>query len=276
MSSTVYQPEERARQHRQLTDQAIQLALQSHWSEAIEVNRQILASVPRDISALNRLGKALSETGSYAEARKVYEDTLAIDPTNNIARKNVERLSLLTDGAAAESAARPTSERIDPRLFIEETGKTGFSTLVDTAPRDVLARLTAGDQVYLATEGHLLLVRNAAGERIGRVEPRLANRLIGFMASGNQYAAAITDLEGDKIRVIVRETFQHSSNLGRVSFPPQVGAETVRPYIKDSVLRYEREEDDSEDGEYSDGEESAEEFGETEFEESETGEMDNE
>jgi hypothetical protein len=188
----------------------------------------------------------------------------------------VDRLALLTDGAAAEAAARPISERIDPRLFIEETGKTGFSTLVDTAPRDILARLTAGDQVYLATEGHLLLVRNAAGERIGRVEPRLANRLIGFIASGNQYAAAITDLDGVKIRVIIRETFQHPSNLGRVSFPPQVGAETVRPYIKDSVLRYEREEDDSEDGEYSDGEESAEEFGETEFEESDAGEMDNE
>lgn len=273
MSSTVYQPEERARQHRQLTDQAIHLALESNWTDAIEVNRQILASVPRDLSALNRLGKALSEIGSYAEARKAYEDTLAIDPTNTIARKNVERLSQLTD----ETAARPVSERIDPRLFIEETGKTGFSTLVETAAREVLARLTAGDQVYLAAEGHQLLVRNAAGERIGRVEPRLANRLIGFMAGGNQYAAAITDLAGDSVRVIIRETFQHPSNLGRVSFPPQVGAETVRPYIKDTVLRYERgEEDDSEDGEYGDGDESAEEFGETEFEESDVGEVENE
>jgi hypothetical protein len=275
MSQVTYQPEERARQHRQLTEQAIQLALQSRWEEAVAINRQLLVAVPRDLSALNRLGKALSETGNYSEAKRAYADALSLDPANAIARKNLERLSLLSDEAAA---ARP-SERIDPRLFIEETGKTGFTTLVDAAPQEVLARLTAGDQVYLHPEGRVLFVRNAAGETLGRVEPRLATRLINFIAGGNQYAAAITDLDGGNVRIIIRETYQHPSQLGRVSFPPQVGAETVRAYIKDSMLRYDREDEEEateEEGEYTEGDESTEDLAEAEFEETETGEMENE
>lgn len=273
MSQVMSQSEERARLHRQLTEQAIQLALQSHWEEAVAVNRQILAAAPRDVSALNRLGKALSETGSYAEARKAYKDTLELDPTNTIARKNLERLSLLSD----EAAVARTAERIDPRLFIEETGKTGFTTLVDVAAAEVRARQTAGDQVYLHAEGSALYVRNAAGETLGRVEPRLANRLIKFMEGGNRYSAAITDLDDGNVRIIIRETFQHPSQLGRVSFPPQVGTEVVRAYIKDSILRYDREEEEEEfteeEGEFNEGDESAEDLAESEFEDSDSGEM---
>src|SRR5258708_4790113 len=81
MSQVINQSEERARLHRQLTEQAIQLALQSRWEEAVAVNRQILASVPRDASALNRLGKALSETGNYAEAKRAYSAAPSESPS---------------------------------------------------------------------------------------------------------------------------------------------------------------------------------------------------
>src|SRR5437868_5394261 len=126
MTQATYQPEERARLRRQLTEQAIQLALESRWEEAVAVNRQLLAAVPHDLSTLNRLGKALSEIGHYTEAKQAYSDALEIDPTNNIARKNLDRLAELKDG---DAAGRPSQERIDPRLFIEETGKTGFTNL---------------------------------------------------------------------------------------------------------------------------------------------------
>jgi tetratricopeptide (TPR) repeat protein len=275
MSQVLSQSEERARAHRQLTEQAVQLALQSRWEEAVNINRQILATTPRDVSALNRLGKALSEMGSYADAKKAYSDALALDPNNAIAAKNLDRLAHLSD---VTSVARPT-DRIDPSLFIEETGKTGFTMLVDIAAPEVLAHETAGDQVDLHVEGRTLYVRNAAGETLGRIEPRLANRLINFMEGGNKYAAAITDIDPRLVRVIIREVYQHPSQLGRVSFPPAVGAEVVRPYIKDTILRYEREEEDEEEeyteeeGEYTETEESAEDLAESEFEESDGRDM---
>jgi Tetratricopeptide repeat len=274
MSQVLSQSEERARLHRQRTEQAIKAALESKWDEAVTLNRQILADIPRDVNALNRLGKALSELGSYGDAKRAYGDALALDPTNTIARKNLERLSLLSEETAV--AARP-AERIDPRLFIEETGKSGFTTLVGTAAPEVLARQTAGDQVYLHVEGRTLFVRNAGQEVLGRVEPRLANRLIKFIEGGNRYSAAITDLDETNVRIIIRETFQHPSQLGRVSFPPQVGQEVVRPYIKGSMLHYDREEEEEEyegeEGEYTEGDESTEELSENEFEESDSREM---
>lgn len=256
MTQATYQPEEKARLRRELTERAIQLALESKWEEAVDANQRLLSAVPRDLSALNRLGKALSEIGRYAEAKEAYKEALEIDPTNNIARKNLERLAQLGEEA---TAAQPSSERIDPRLFIEETGKTGFTDLVDVASRDILARLTAGDQVYLNREDSLLYVRNGAGVRIGRIEPRLANRLIKFMEAGNQYAAGITELNDHLVRLIIRETFQHPSMFGKVSFSAQqvAASDMVRGYIKDTMLRHDLDEEDElgEEGEYADADE---------------------
>jgi hypothetical protein len=269
MTQATYQPEEKARLRRELTEKAIKLALESNWEEAVEANQRLLSLHPRDLSTLNRLGKALSELGRYGEAKQAYADAIEIDPTNNIARKNLGRLGQLSDEAPT---GRPSHERMDPRLFIEETGKTGFTNLMDLAPRDVLARLTAGDQVYLYREGSLLYARNGAGERIGRIEPRLASRLIKFMEGGNQYAAGITELNDHLVRLIIRETFQSPNMFGRVSFPAQAGGETVRGYIKDTMVRYEQDEEDEfgEDGEYLDTDEEEggeeEEAAEPEFE----------
>jgi tetratricopeptide (TPR) repeat protein len=275
MTQAQFHSEEKIRLRRQLVDQAIKLALQSQWEEAVATNRTLLNQFPHDPEALNRLGKALSELGQYAEAKKAYAEALEINPANTIARKNLERLSHL--GNEADNHTPPVAtERIDPRLFIEETGKTGFTKLVNIASPEELARLTSGDQVYFHVDGRTLHVRNARGEDIGQVEPRLANRLINFMDGGNQYAAAITDLNEHQVRIIVRETYQHPNMLGRVSFPAQGTGETIRPYIKDSVLRYDRddEEDFGDDGEYTgDSDNESEDLPEIEFEESDSGEM---
>lgn len=270
MSQATYQPEERERRRRQLSEQAIQMARESRWEEAVTVNRDLLVLVPRDPSTLNRLGKALSELGQYSEAKRAYTEALEQDPANNIARKNLERISSLSD---EDSDGRHAVERIDPRLFIEETGKTGFTVLVDLASREVIARLSAGDQVYFAPEGQVLYVTNAADERIGRVEPRLANRLIKFMKGGNKYAAGIADLSETEVRLLIRETFQHPSQFGKVSFPAHGASETIRAYTKDSMVRrdvddeddYGDGDDDGDDGDDDDSEES----GEPEFEEPE-------
>jgi len=115
--------------------------------------------------------------------------------------------------------------------------------------------------------GHTLLVRNAAGDDIGQIEPRLANRLINFMEGGNRYAAAILAMENGQVRLIIREEYQHPGMFGKVSFPSQGGGDTIRAYIKDSILRYDREdeEDLSNEDEYYDGGDEPEEMTEIDF-----------
>lgn len=263
--------EEKARLKKQWTDLAIQQALASQWEDAVVTNRNILNLFPNDPEAYNRLGKAYSELGQYTEARQAYSQTLKFSPNNTIAKKNLERLSLLSE---APVQAHAGAERIDPRLFIEETGKTGMTELINVAPASVLAKVGVGDRVLLHVSGHTLFVRNAAGEDIGQIEPRLANRLINFMEGGNRYAAAILAMEHGQVRLIIREEYQHPSMFGKVSFPSQGGGDTIRAYIKDSMLRYDREDEDEmvSDDEYYDGTDEAEEMTEIDFEGSVEGE----
>jgi len=234
-----YQTEERARSRRQKADLAIRLALQSRWEEAVTVNRDIVSLYPSDVDAWNRLGKALAELGRYQESREAYTKTLELDSTNTIARKNVARLAVL--GEVAPARAEP-KRQLDPQIFIEETGKTGITTL-HRVNQEVLVRMTAGDRVELRPEGNVLLVENARGEYLGEVEPKLGLRLLKLMQGGNQYAAALTSLANATGRVIIKEVYQHPSQAGRPSFPA-IGTEVVRPYIRESILKHEGEEEE--------------------------------
>ncbi len=257
--------EEKARLKKQWTDLAVKQAQEGQWAEAAITNKNILNLFPSEPDAFNRLGKALSELGQYAEARQAYTQTLKYNPKNTIAKKNLDRLALLQEVPVQTHAGR--DQRIDPRLFIEETGKTGMTELFNLASPSILAKVGVGDRVQLHVSGRTLLVHNASGEDIGQIEPRLANRLINFMESGNRYAAAVLAMDNGQVRLIIREEYQHPNMFGKVSFPAQGGGETIRAYIKDTIIRYDREDDDEmgNDDEYYDGGDEAEEMTEIDF-----------
>ncbi|HWS84088.1 MAG TPA: tetratricopeptide repeat protein [Ktedonobacteraceae bacterium] len=260
--------EEKARLKKQWTELAVKQAQEGQWEEAVTTNKNILNIFPQESDALNRLGKAYTELGQYANARQAYSQTLKHNPLNSIAKKNLERLDSLQ--TVPVSATPASLDRIDPRAFIEETGKTGVTELINLAPTAVLARVSYGDRVNLQVNGHRLLVQNAAGEGIGQVEPRLANRLISYIEGGNRYGAAIlaVAVEQNRIRMIIREEYQHPSMFGKVSFLSRGGGETLRAYTKDSMLRYDREDEDElgSDDEYYDGGDDADEMTEIDFE----------
>jgi tetratricopeptide (TPR) repeat protein len=258
--------EEKARLKKQWTELAIKQAQEGLWDEAVTTNRNVLNIFPQEPDAYNRLGKAYSELGQYTSARQAYSQTLKYSPANIIARKNLDRLASLQETGAP--IATSGFDRIDPRAFIEETGKTGVTELINLALPPILARVSHGDRVNLQVNGHRLLVQNAAGELIGQVEPRLANRLISYMEEGNRYGAAILDVDSGRVRVILREEYQHPSMFGKVSFPSQGSGETMRAYTKDTMLRYDREDEDDlgNDDEYYDGGDESDDVTELEFE----------
>jgi tetratricopeptide (TPR) repeat protein len=259
--------EEKARLKKQWTDLAVKQAQEGQWEEAVNTNKNILNLFPFEPDAFNRLGKAYSELGQYAEARQAYSQTLKYSPNNAIAKKNLDRLALLQE---APVQAHTGTDRIDTNLYIEETGKTGMTELINLAAPSVLAKVGIGDKVQLQVNGHRLLVLSPAGEEIGQIEPRLANRLVIFMQGGNRYAAAITVKEHGQVHLRVREVYQHPSMFGKVSFPSQGGGDTVREraYIKDSMLRYDRDDEDElgNDDEYYDGGDEPDDMTEIDFE----------
>jgi hypothetical protein len=227
----VFQAEDRAKVRKQRTEAAIQLALQGRWDEAAQLNKSIVGLFPTDVDAYNRLGKAMTELGRYREARKAYQRALEIDPLNSIASKNLSRLATLGE----EAAPRRATQKLSPHMFIEETGKTGVTKLVKP-DMVTAARMTAGDQVNLVQDNGMLVAKSTHDEFIGEVEPRLAQRLMKLIEGGNQYVAAISGLNDADVRVFIRETFQHPSQMGKLSFTPQV-TEAFRPYLKERPVR---------------------------------------
>jgi tetratricopeptide (TPR) repeat protein len=232
------QTEDKARMRRLRTEQAVQFAGQSRWEDAIAANRAIIAAFPEEAEAHNRLGKALSETGRIKEAREAYQKAIEIDPGNTIARKNLERL------AAAKAKAEPDkAHQVDTSLFIEEMGKTGVTTLQRVNTK-MLSTLSAGDEVALKPDGSRLSIQTMAGDYISDIEPRLAMRLARLIDGGNKYAAAVAGIGDQSVRVIIKETFQHPSQIGRLSFPAGKAGDAIRPYTKETMVRSDLDDDD--------------------------------
>ncbi len=230
--------DEKARLQRQMSEEAIALAMKGRWKEAVAVNQSIIEAVPTDVDAYNRLGKAYIELGEFALAKEAYTKTLELNPHNNIARKNLDLLAQKESSRVSKKKAR---SKVSPNFFIGEMGKTGTVTLQKMGSNAALAAMTVSDRVNLKLEGHNVVVENEHGENLGILEPQHGNRLAKLMEGGNKYEAAISSLDNSKAKIFVRETFQHPDLAGKHSFPTKM-AEDFQPHVKDTLLRDSEEE----------------------------------
>ncbi len=251
IESTAQSPVNLTRQKRQLADQAIAQASAANWAEAAATNRKLLELGP-DAESENRLAKSLWELGELRAAREHYQTALALDPTNRIAERNIDRLKMLLVSAGEQTVPAQEGSKAPVSIFVEETGKTGFAFLTDLADPRQLAQVNPGDSVELTPEGNRLIA-HSNGVRIGVVEPRVAARLLKLIADGNKYAAGVTSLGDKDVRIILREIFQDPTNYGKVSFPTAAKSTDLRPYTKGTLVREEMDlEDDLEDDEEDD------------------------
>ena len=255
IESAAQSPVNLTRQKRQLADQAIAQASAAKWADAAATNRRLLELGP-DAESENRLAKSLWELGELRAAREHYQTALALDPTNRIADRNIDRLKMLLVAAGEKTVPAQEGSKAPVSIFVEETGKTGFAFLTDLPDPRQLAQVNPGDAVELTPEGNRLIA-HSNGVRIGVVEPRVAARLLKLIADGNKYAAGVTSLGDKDVRIIVREIFQDPTNYGKVSFPTAAKSTDLRPYTKGTLVREEMDleedlEDDEEDDEIED------------------------
>ena len=231
---------------RQLAEQAVAQAAAGSWPEAADTNRKLLDLGP-DAEAENRLAKALWEQGELGAAREHYQSALVLDPTNRIAERNIDRLRTLLVAAGERTVPAQKGSKAPVRIFVEETGKTGFAHLLELPDPRKLAQVNPGDAVELTPEGNRLIA-TSNGVRIGVVEPRVAARLLKLIADGNKYSAGVTSLGAVDVRIIIREIYQDPRNYGKVSFPTAAKSTDLRPYTKGTLVREDEElEDDLED-----------------------------
>ena len=248
--SPTQKPGRAARDH---ADVALKAAAEGRWQEAADANRAVLAfaaeiKVEERIEAQNRLAKCLWELGDLAGSKKEYQVTLTLDPLNRIAERNLERLKGLIKQVGKKTTPSSEGATTPAGIFIQEAGTTGFAHLTNVADVATLAQVNPGDAVELLTLSNRLIAK-ANGIEIGRVEPRIAARLLKLIADGNVYSAGITSISGGDIRIIIREESVSAKNIGKVSFPTATRTNDERPYTKGSFFREDEgfSEDDDDD-----------------------------
>ena len=267
MATTQIDERAQAREVKTQTDAAITCALAQDWGKAVKANRAVLQIAPNNIEALNRLAKALLELGELEEARGVVDTALSLDPANTIARRHRDRLEHVggaakpaasgsrqskrtrkskqatavkeadaTYGSQATTADSGSSARnvISSHLLMSEAGKSTIATLIDATDRTAVGHLSSGETLTLRQEGNRLLIHSSRGEPVGRVHPRLAQRVLSLMDAGNRYEVAfLRDHPAEGVQVIIGEVYQDPSQEGRLSFPPS-SASDFRGYVRNN------------------------------------------
>jgi len=210
----------RQRAKEELAKRAIAAAMKSNWSDAAKINTAILQDFPQDVEAYNRLGKALAAEGNVRKAKDAFSQVLKLSPHNPIALKNFNRLNQIID----DKPIRINTTDGPRKAFIAESGKATITSLVNLDPAKEFLKEAPGHLVNLKLEAGSIQVHGLNNIYLGQIEPRLGARLTKLIRGGNKYDATITSIGEFQVEIIIRETFQHSSQLNVLSFPSKATA----------------------------------------------------
>ena len=215
---------------------AVALAMNNRWEGAVALNRSILNEFPKDLEAFNRLGKALSELGHNRAAKEAFKSALNLSPNNSIAKKNLARLQKWPDDEVPRSRTiKGKRSGRNSQAFIEESGKTGTTSLINLSKPNVMPKLAPGDSVILHVQGKRLMITDTDAIGVGQVEPKMANKLTRLINGGNKYEATVTSAEDDELVIIIREVYCDPSQINEISFPARNSSKS-HGYIPNTTL----------------------------------------
>lgn len=201
-----------------LKDKAIQAMLLGDWKNATSLNKTLLNENPKDIDALNRLAYALTILGKIQDAKATYRKVLKIDVLNQIAIRNIKKLTDLGPKQIAKSLSSVKVKGVNS-AFLEETGKTKIISLVNTTQPKIIALLTTGQPVTIKTKRSKIFVQDQNKQYLGVLPDDVGRRLIKLIKGGNTYEACIKSATEHNVCVFIKETKRVSKYKNQPSFP---------------------------------------------------------
>lgn len=199
-----------------LKDKAIKAMLLGNWQNATSLNKTLLKDNPNDIDTLNRLAYAFTVLGKIKDAKSTYKKVLKLDTLNQIAMRNMKRLSEIGFKKALKS--KTNNFRHLNHTFLEETGKTKIITLVNLAQPKVISLLAAGQSLVICIKRSRIFIQDQNKQYIGVLPDDIGKRLIKLMKGGNVYDAYVKSSNAHNVSIFIKEAKRASRYKDYPSF----------------------------------------------------------
>ncbi len=199
-----------------LKDKAIQAMLLGDWENATFLNKALLNDNPNDIDALNRLAYIFTILGKIKDAKSTYTKVLKLDMLNQIAIRNVKKLTDLEFKKNFKNGS--VSIRYVNSTFLEETGRTKIISLVNTAQPKIIALLTAGQPVLMVIKRSKVFIQDQNKQYLGVLPDDIGRRLIRLIKGGNDYNVCIKSANQHNVVVFIKEIKRASKYKDQPSF----------------------------------------------------------
>lgn len=199
-----------------LKDKAIEAMLFGKWQNATSLNKSLLKEDPDNIDALNRLAYAFTVLGKFKNAKSTYRKVLRLDTLNQIAMRNIKRLSEASFKKPLKNGA--SNFRYVNHAFLEETGKTKIISLVNLAPPKIIALLAAGQSLVICIKRSKIFIQEQNKEYLGVLPDDIGKRLIKLIKGGNLYSAYVKSANEHNVTVFIKEVKRASRYKDYPSF----------------------------------------------------------
>jgi tetratricopeptide (TPR) repeat protein len=195
-----------------LSQSAIKASVSKDWKLAIELNEEILQTYPDDIPTLNRLGIAYSMQGKSKMSVDSFKKVLVLDPKNQIAKNNIDRLK-------ANKETGLNNPYLQNVSFIEEPGKSKVIPLVSVGEPKVFSTLNIGEPVELGTSKHKIKVATQKDIFVGYLPDNISHRLMELLKAGYKYKVFMKSVNAKVPSIFIQEVHSSKKLHGLASFP---------------------------------------------------------
>lgn len=205
-----------------LHEQANDAAIVGDFILAIKLNQDIIRETPHDADAYLRLGFAYLQTGDFMSSKQAYRQALKIEPMNQIARNNLDKIKILEKDTDPSSASDGPAHSVNPNLFLNVLGKTKEVTLVNIGQADVLAKLKIGELVEFKIKKRRVEVRDANNEYVGALPDDISKRLIFFLEADSSFLVYIKAASKNYVDIFIKEEKKGAKVRGFATFPKNI------------------------------------------------------
>ncbi|MDO8609530.1 MAG: tetratricopeptide repeat protein [bacterium] len=200
-----------------LEQEAVNAAIRSNWTDAIELNKKILDIDSKNIDSLLRLGFIYMQMGEISDAKKHYLKAFKLQPSNLSVAKNLEKIKILESKKIKSNPNKVIT--LNPYLFIEVPGKTKMVPLVNPGQKNILAQLTIGQEVILIPKKRKVEIRTKTKDYVGSLPDDISKRLSIFIKAGSEFSTYIKEASLNMVIIFIKEEKKGKKVLKFASFP---------------------------------------------------------